>query len=103
MNLKEIRIQKGFSQKTVADGLECSPTVYSRYETGERQPSIDVLLKLSAFFNVSVDYLIGNQDITIPCLSPFEIELILAAREADERAREDALYLLQKHNVSIQK
>lgn len=98
MNLKKLRAQRSLSQKAVADGVGCSPTVYSRYETGERQPSIEMLLALSKFFNVSVDYLIGNPEMTVPYFSDAEIELVMAAREADERAREDALTLLKCHS-----
>ncbi len=99
MNLKKLRAQRSLSQKAVADGVGCSPTVYSRYETGERQPSIEMLLALSKFFNVSVDYLIGNPEMTVPYFSDAEIELVMAAREADERAREDALTLLKCHSA----
>ena len=42
MNLKKLRTQRGLSQKAVADGVGCSPTVYFRYETGERQLSIEM-------------------------------------------------------------
>lgn len=97
MNLKKLRAQRSLSQKAVADGVGCSPTVYSRYETGERQPSIEMLLALSKFFGVSVDYLIGNPETAGPCFSDAEMELVKAAREADERAREDALSLLKHH------
>ncbi len=99
MNLKKLRAQRSLSQKAVADGVGCSPTVYSRYETGERQPSIEMLLALSKFFNVSVDYLIGNPETAAPFFSDAEIELVMAAREADERAREDALTLLRRHSA----
>lgn len=98
MNLKELRTQRGISQKAVADGVGCSPTVYSRYETGERQPSIEMLISLSKFFGVSVDCIIGNPDITMPYFTAAEVELIMAARESDERALADALCLLKKHS-----
>ena len=49
MELKKIRTQKGLTQQAVADGIQCSTTVYARYERGEREPSIEMLLKLSAF------------------------------------------------------
>lgn len=114
MNLKKLRIQKGLSQKAVADGVGCSPTVYSRYETGERQPSIEMLISLSKFFGVSVDCIIenpnnGNQtgenpnntknpEAAIPCFTATEVELIMAARESDERAIADALSILKNHS-----
>lgn len=113
MNLKKLRIHKGLSQKAVADGVGCSPTVYSRYENGERQPSIDMLISLSKFFGVSVDCIIGNPDgkclgdtksleTAAPCFTAAEIELIIAARNSDERAIADALSLLKNHSLSKQ-
>ena len=59
--LKELRLKYGFSQKEVANKLDISPSIVSGYETGERTPSIDVLLSLSYLFNCSVDYLLGKQ------------------------------------------
>ena len=97
MNLKEIRKARGLSQRDVADKLGCSPNVYSRYERGERQPSIDILIDLSHIFEVTVDYLVGNREIESTSLSKYELELIKEARSADERARFDALLLLQNH------
>ncbi len=97
MNLKEIRKARGLSQREVADKLGCSPNVYSRYERGERQPSIDILIDLSRIFEVTVDYLVGNREIESASLSKYELELIKEARSADERARFDALLLLQSH------
>lgn len=113
MNLKEIRTNRGYSQKAVADGIGCSPTVYSRYENGERQPSIDMLIVLSKFFGVSVDCIIGNSNSenpyggrhpegAIPCFTAAEVELIMAARDSDERAMADALSLLKNHSSSRQ-
>lgn len=108
MNLKKLRTQRGLSQKAVADGVGCSPTVYSRYENGERQPSIEMLISLSKFFGVSVDCIIGNSnggnsdntgnaDIAMLCFTAAEVELIMAARESDERAMADALSILKSH------
>ena len=63
MNLKEIRIMRNLKVQEVSDFLCCLPSVYSRYETGKREPSVDVLLKLSRLYGVSVDYLIGNDEV----------------------------------------
>lgn len=99
MNLRIIRKQLGLSQKEIAEKLDCSPTVYSRYETGERQPSIDVLIKLSRILNVSVDEIIGNPIYFSPGLSVAEQELLGAFYNADERGRQDALSLLKMHTT----
>ena len=60
IRLKEIRTKKGLTQAQVSKLLDCSTTVYSRYETGDRQPSIEVLISLSQIFNVSIDYIVNN-------------------------------------------
>ena len=63
MNLREIRISRKLKVQEVSDYLCCLPSVYSRYENGKREPSIDILLKLSKLYSVSVDYLIGNDEV----------------------------------------
>jgi hypothetical protein len=62
-----------------------------------------MLLKLSAYFGVTVDYLLGNGDAAMSSLSRYEMELVEAAREADDRAREDALNTLRSHKVEKKK
>ena len=99
MNIHEIRIRKGFTQKQGADVLGCLPSVYSRYETGLREPSISVLIELARFFGVSIDELVGYDAPKSNGLSDYELALLTAAREADQRAREDALTMLQAHRV----
>ena len=102
MELKKIRTQKGLTQQAVADGIQCSTTVYARYERGEREPSIEMLLRLSAFFDVTVDYLLGNET-AMSSFTKYEMDLVMAAREADDRAREDALNMLRSHRVQKKK
>ncbi len=99
MNIKEIRTRKNLTQSEVASALGVSSVVYSRYETGSRQPSIDVLVQLADIFGVTVDYLLGRQDISDSTLSEYELRLLIASRNADERAKEDALNMLLSHAV----
>lgn len=63
MNLKEMRVSRKLKVQEVSDYLCCLPSVYSRYENGKREPSIDILLKLSKLYGVSVDCLIGNDEV----------------------------------------
>ena len=98
MNIKDIRTRKNLTQADVANALGVSSVVYSRYETGSRQPSIEVLIKMADIFGVTVDYLLGRQDIEDSTLSSFELQLISASRNADERARQDALNVLLTHS-----
>lgn len=58
LGLREIRKQKKYSQLKVAMDLSISREALSYYENGKRSPDIDMLVKLSRYFNVSIDYLI---------------------------------------------
>ena len=60
--LKEIREKRGLTQSQVADYLHCSQQGYSGYETGDRGLSIEMLIALVHFFDVSADYLLGVTD-----------------------------------------
>ena len=62
MRLKELRKKKGISQLRLATELNTTQNTISRYETGEREPGMDELIKIADYFNVSVDYLIGRTE-----------------------------------------
>ena len=57
--LYELRKQKGIKQSTVADILGISQQAYLKYEHGEADPTIDALIKLSDFYKVSIEFLLG--------------------------------------------
>ena len=59
VKLRELREQKGVTQKEVANAVGCTPTVYSRYEREEREPDILTLCRLADYFEVSIDSIIG--------------------------------------------
>ena len=56
MKLKEIRKAKKISQLKLAMDLNMNQNTISRYETGEREPGINELIKIADYFNISVDY-----------------------------------------------
>ncbi|MBQ9071028.1 MAG: helix-turn-helix transcriptional regulator [Clostridia bacterium] len=60
--IRDLREDKDLSQKIVAKQLNCSQQVYSNYELGQRDIPTDILIKLSCFYNVSVDYILGISD-----------------------------------------
>ena len=60
MKLRELREQKGVTQKEVATAVGCTSTVYSRYERGEREPDIGMLCCLADYFDVTLDVLVGR-------------------------------------------
>jgi len=60
--LREIRRKKGYSQLKVAMDLSISREALSYYETGKRSPDVQMLLILSEYFDVSIDYLIRGEE-----------------------------------------
>ena len=100
MNIKDIRVRRNLTQGEVAAALGVSSVVYCRYETGARQPSIDTLIQMANIFDVTVDYLLGRQEIDDSTLSDYERQLLMASRMADESAKQDALNMLLSHAVS---
>ena len=62
IGLKQIRKQKGFSQLKVAMDLSISREVLSYYENGKREPSLALLVEMSKYFNVSINYLITGEE-----------------------------------------
>ena len=62
MKLKELREENNISQKEIAEFLNVKQNTYSQYETGKRQLPIDVLIKLSKFYNTTTDYILGLEN-----------------------------------------
>lgn len=59
-HIKEIRIDNDIKQKEVADYLNVSQNTYSQYETGVISLTAEILIKLSDYYNVSIDYLLDR-------------------------------------------
>ena len=61
--LKELRKDKGVTQKVVAKHIGIIDQAYQKYEYGKHEPNHETTIKLADFFNCSVDYLLGRTDI----------------------------------------
>ena len=61
-NLRSIREDKDIKQKDIAKVLNVSQNTYSQYETGVISLTAEVLIKLSKFYDVSIDYLLDQTD-----------------------------------------
>ncbi|MDE5605563.1 MAG: helix-turn-helix domain-containing protein [Eubacterium sp.] len=61
-NLKNLRVDRDIKQKDVAKVLNVSQNTYSQYETGVIALTAEVLIKLSDFYGVSIDYLLDRTD-----------------------------------------
>jgi len=60
--IRDLREDNDLTQKNLAQTLNCSQQVYSNYELGQRDVPTDILIKLSNFYNVSTDYILGITD-----------------------------------------
>ena len=61
-HLKLLRKEKGYTQQKVALDLNVSRESLSYYENGKRQPSLELLVAFSKYYNVSIDYLITGKE-----------------------------------------
>ena len=58
--LKSARISRDLTRSQVAELIGVTSSVIGHYETGERVPSVPILLKLATHYRVSLDYLLGH-------------------------------------------
>lgn len=60
--IKALRVSRRLTQKQLADILMVSEVSLQRFEYGSARPSLDTLIVLSDFFDVSLDYLVGRSN-----------------------------------------
>ena len=56
--IKVLRNDKGLTQETFAEAIGMTVSAVSKMEIGNRVPSVDTFVLLSAFFSVTLDYLV---------------------------------------------
>ena len=61
--LKELRDEHRYTQPDVADRIGIGVSAYKSYELGMRRIPVDVLMRVAALYNVSMDELLGNSDV----------------------------------------
>jgi len=76
-NLKLIREQNHLTQQQMADIFAIQRPTYTRYEKGERQPDFDLVIKMAQYFNVTTDYILGNDNVPKLTKNEKEIEQII--------------------------
>ncbi len=103
-NLKLLRTEKNVSQQQLADVVGVSQQSINKYENHSVEPDIDTLIKISDFFSVSVDFLIGRTDIrTVPCnmteysLNKKEKNVIDGYRKAQQKDREIIDFIIKSY------
>lgn len=108
--IKELRVAKGLTQEELGNILNVQKAAISKYENGRAEPSVDILRKMTSFFNVSSDYLLGMSELvqppaapaSAPPLTPQEQDLLRKYRVLTDEHRGllhnqlDAMYSLDK-------
>lgn len=80
--LKKIRLNHNLTQAELAKQLGISRSSVGMYESGEREPDFETLEAIADFFNVDMNYLLGNESRSIYYLDP---ETAAIAQEVYER------------------
>ncbi len=59
LRIRELRENQDLYQRHLAEYLKVSQQTYSRYETGELEPSLEKIVLLADYYDTSVDYILG--------------------------------------------
>jgi len=89
MRLKTLRNKKGLTQEQLADKLgNITKASVSRYEQSAMFPTVEVLIRLCEYFDVSSDYLLGLSDkieFKISPLTDIQVQIVVGAIHEFER------------------
>lgn len=86
--LRVLRTSQKLTQQQLADRLGVAKSIVSYYESGDRYPSYDVLVKISRVFHTSTDYLLGvtkDKVIDVTGLSDEDIAVVRMVAETLKR------------------
>lgn len=89
--LTALREERKLTQKELAEKLGLSSSAISMYEIGKREPDFETLELIADYFNVSMDYLIGKEDIAT------QIDLIELREELRRKPGMRMLFSLAKN------
>lgn len=62
MKLKEVRTERGYTQRQLASAIKTTDDSIYSWEKGRSQPSLEMLRALSKYLGVTTDYLLGLED-----------------------------------------
>ncbi len=60
LRIRDLREDRDLTQKQVSSYLMCDQSLYSKYERGERDIPLALIVRLADLYDVSVDYLVGR-------------------------------------------
>lgn len=75
--LKELRKKFGYSQQKLAGIMQVSQQAVGKWETGRSSPDLDAVNRLAQLFDVTTDYLLGNEDEASRPQIPFAGEVMI--------------------------
>lgn len=81
MRLKELRKKKKISQKDLAEYLHITQVQISKYELGKNEPDLETVKKLSKYFNVTIDYLLDEEEKDIILITRKDFETLKKSTE----------------------
>lgn len=86
--IKELRESRHLSQQRLAMDMNVSQAMISKYEIGQSEPDIQMIMKLASYFQVSTDYLLGLSDskicVTVINLSEDEKNILYDYKRLNE-------------------
>lgn len=62
LRIRDMREDNDLTQQQISKILLCDQSLYSKYERGERDIPIALLINLADYYNTSIDYLVGRTD-----------------------------------------
>jgi transcriptional regulator with XRE-family HTH domain len=83
--IKELREEKGISQKELSKVLNIASSNISKYETGSLEINFETLLNLSKYFDVSLDYIFCSTDVRKEDDLKIDIGYFTVSQEAYEK------------------
>ena len=89
--LKSLRTSQKLTQQQLADRVGVAKSVVSYYESGDRYPSYDVLVKIARIFHTTTDYLLDvskDSVVDVTGLSEEDIAVVRTVAEALKRKKE---------------
>jgi len=62
LRIRDLREDNDLTQKTISQYLLCDQSLYSKYERGEREIPLNLIIRLADYYKVSLDYIVGRSD-----------------------------------------
>lgn len=66
LRIRDMREDSDLTQKQIADYLLCDQSLYSKYERGDREMPLRLVVMLAEYYHVSVDYIVGLTHVKTP-------------------------------------